>query len=123
MVLTVFPFQIDLPVSCQFLGIAFYFPRMTKQAIAVYSDPETPYPMVLEGDQVVRAGGFDPIPLLVHDLPLQVAKQGHLYTGKKKGNKPGSSASDSAKYRRLSAISYNNCNCDNCVASAAIVNE
>ena len=32
---------------------------------------------------------FEPIALMVHDLPLQVAKGGHLYTGKKKGNRMG----------------------------------
>ena len=80
------------------------------------------YPMVVEGDKVVRAG-FEPIALVVHNLPLQVAKQGHLYTGKKRAVKVESSASDSAKYRRLSPINYSNCICDSCIASSANVIE
>ena len=111
----------SLCLFCQFLGIAFYFPRMTKKAKAVMSEPDTPYDMIVEGEQVVRAP-FEPYPLLIHELPLQVAKGGHLYTGRKKGNKAGSSASESAKYKQLSAINYSDCACANCAASAAIVN-
>ena len=55
---------------------------MTKKGKAVVSVPKTPYNMIVEGDHVVRAP-FEPIPLMVHELPLQV-KGGNLYTGKKR---------------------------------------